>query len=101
MYRKLIFVLGLVLAFTIFTAGCSTASGPNEVMIESGVIDSDYMGNPNPQLVVEMKLTPAEREGNFEKIPAKTKSSLAETERTKEDDTATEASAAEAPRPKI
>lgn len=101
LHRKLVLLLWLVVAITIFAAGCSTANGPNEVILESGAIDTDYTGDPDPQLVVEMKLTPKERTGVFEKVPAKTISSKAELEVEEEDNTDREVGEADAPRPKI
>lgn len=102
MHRKLVVVLWLALALTIFITGCSTGQGPHEVILESGAINTDYMGDPDPQLVVEMKLTPEEQAGNFEKVPVKTKSSMSELQaEIKEDSTTQEAGGADTPRPKI
>lgn len=101
MKRKNCILLFLVLMVTITLTGCGGSNLNTERHLESGAIDAEYEGIPNPKLIVKMKLTPDEQAGNFEKVPIVTKSSKADLEAEIGEQMNNEEEGSDTPRPKI
>lgn len=64
------FMCILVLAVLLLT-GCQTASPGSQSQVDSGVIDQDYAGTPNPEVPKELKLTEKEKKEGVQKITIK------------------------------
>ncbi len=67
MDKKIFVIIGVALLALSMFVGCQ-ASETNQSKIDSGVIDEDYIGNTDPTVPKEWKLTEEEKKNGVEKV---------------------------------